>query len=129
MYKMEVFNHFISFRKLSLVALLFFFAFASLAQSERMASASMNGNGDKVKVEIFPNPTSNYLNIDLSHLELSNPKIEIRSIIGTRMTINLQKNGIKKYKVDVKSFPRGYYLVLVRDGPSKFQQTIRFSKK
>lgn len=129
MYKMEVFNHFISPRKLSFVALLCFFAFASIAQTERMASTSMTRSGDEVKVEIFPNPTSDYLNIDLSHLELRSPKIEIRSIIGTRMTINLQKNGIKKYKVDVKSFPRGYYLVLVRDDPTKFQQTIRFSKK
>ena len=78
-----------------------------MAQSEGMARATMNGNGDKAKVEIFPNPTTEYLNIDLTDLKLVNPKIEIRSIVGTRMTIKLQKNGIKKYEVDVQSFPRG----------------------
>ena len=125
---MGVFNHFISSKKMCLMAVLCFFALTVNAQSERLARANAS-NGAHLKVEVFPNPTSDYLNIDLSHLELSKPKIEIRSIIGTRMTINLQRNGIKKYKVDVKSFPRGYYLVLVRDDPSKYQQTIRFSKK
>ena len=125
---MKVFNYYISPRKLVLGLALFFMAFAASAQSERLASANSNGN-DKIKVEVFPNPTSDYLNIDLSHLNLQKPKIEIRSIIGTQMRVNLEKNGLKKYKVDVQSFPRGYYLVLVMDDRSKFQQTVRFSKK
>ena len=101
-------------------------AFSVSAQTERL---SANNGKDKIKVEVFPNPTSDFLNIDLSHLNLQKPKIEIRSIIGTQMRINLEKNGPKKYKVDVQSFPRGYYLVLVMDDRSKFQQTVRFSKK
>ncbi len=125
---MEVFNHFISPRKLSLIVVFGLLMFTAAAQSNRLARVSANG-GDEVKVEVFPNPTTEFLNIDLSHLELVNPKIEFRSIIGTRMTINLQRNGVRKYKVDVQNFPRGYYLVLVRDDPTKFQQTVRFSKK
>lgn len=99
---------------------------SAFAQSEVLASSTTS---DKVKVEIFPNPTSEYLNIDLSKLNLQKPQIEIRSIIGTKMQVSVEGNGVKKYKVDVQSFPRGYYLVLVRDDRSKFQQTVRFSKK
>ena len=104
------------------------FMFSASAQSQRMMRTNSNDDVE-VKVEVFPNPTSEFLNIDLSYLKLVNPKIEFRSIIGTRMTVNLQRNGLNKYKVDVQNFPRGYYLVLVRDDPTKFQQTVRFSKK
>jgi len=126
---MEIFNHHITLRKLVFGLALLCIASMASAQSERLANVS-NGNGDeKIKVEVFPNPTSDYLTIDLSNLQLRKPKIEIRSIIGTKMRVNLEKNGLKRYKVDVQSFQRGYYLVLVMDDQSKFQQTVRFSKK
>ncbi|WP_420385652.1 T9SS type A sorting domain-containing protein [Roseivirga sp.] len=114
-----------------LIALLVFSlcAFSAAAQTGAMANASNTDPKDKVKVEIFPNPTSEFLNIDLSKLDLQKPQLEIRSIIGTKMQVTVEENGTKKYKVDVQSFPRGYYLVLVRDDRSKFQQTVRFSKK
>ncbi len=125
---MKVFNHHISQRSIVFGLSLFLLVFSMSAQSERLARANNNGN-DKVKVEVYPNPTSDYLNIDLSDLKLQKPKIEIRSIVGTPMRINLEKNGRDKYKIDVQSFARGYYLVLVMDDRSKFQQTVRFSKK
>ncbi len=84
---------------------------------------------DKIKVEVFPNPTSDYLTVDLSKLSLISPKIEIRNIIGSQMRMDIEKLEDKKHRVDVKDYPPGYYLVLVRDVRSKFQQTIRFSKK
>lgn len=121
---MNFFNHYISPRKIVIGLSFLLMTIAASAQSNALS----NGN-DKVKVEVFPNPTSDFLNIDLSHLDLKKPKIEIRSIIGSKMKVNLEKNGLKKYKVDVESFPRGYYLVLVMDDQSKFQQTVRFSKK
>ena len=123
---MSNFNRTIFSVKLYLTVILLFSAFAISAQDN--SSVSYN-NEDKAKVEVFPNPTSDFLNIDLSQLDLQKPKIEIRSIIGTLIQVKPEKNGDKKYKINVKSFPRGYYLVLVTDDRSKFQQTVRFSKK
>lgn len=126
---MKVFSLNIShFRWIALIVLTFS-VFSVSAQNGGIASRTANNSDDKVKVEIFPNPTSDFLNIDLSKLDLQKPQLEIRSIIGLKMTVNVEDNGPKKYKVDVQSFPRGYYLVLVRDDRSKFQQTVRFSKK
>lgn len=119
----------ISFRNIALATVLMFMALGASGQSMEVGKVSKTNNDDKAKVEVFPNPTSDYLNIDLSNLDLSKPKIELRSIIGTKMRVNLEKNGAKKYKIDVQAFPRGYYLVLVMDDHSKFQQTVRFSKK
>ncbi|MCO6357845.1 T9SS type A sorting domain-containing protein [Roseivirga pacifica] len=119
----------IPLQRFALVAILLLVCASLSAQNGRLAEAGGSSSDEKVKIEVFPNPTSDLINIDLTDAELSKPKIEIRSIIGTKMNIYLEKNGTDKYKVDVSSFPRGYYLVLVREDRTKFQQTIRFSKK
>lgn len=126
---MKLFNHHITLRKFVFGLAILCIAFAASAQTKRLTTVSNDNGDEKIKVEVFPNPTSDYLTIDLSNLDLKKPRIEIRSIIGTKMRVNLQKNGLKKYKVDVQTFQRGYYLVLVMDDQSKFQQTVRFSKK
>lgn len=126
---MKLFNHHISLRKFVFGLALLCIAFAASAQTQGLSKVSKGNEDEKIKVEVFPNPTSDYLTIDLSNLNLKKPKIEIRSIIGTKMRVNTEKNGLKKYKIDVQTFPRGYYLVLVMDDQSKFQQTVRFSKK
>ncbi len=124
---MKYFNHYIS--KLNLV--LFFSIFITCASlSAQTAQVGERGNAkEKIKVDVYPNPTSDEITIDLSKTDVLSPKIEIRSIIGSKMVIRLEKSGFKKYKVDVSRFPRGYYLVLVREDREKFQQTVRFSKK
>ncbi len=126
---MKIFNQHISLRKLVFGLALLCVTFAASAQTGNGVKISNTNEDEKIKVEVFPNPTSDYLTIDLSNLNLTQPKIEIRSIIGTKMRVSLEKNGLKKYKVDVQTFQRGYYLVLVTDDQSKFQQTVRFSKK
>lgn len=97
-------------------------------QAQSVGEAKGSGS-DKVKVDVYPNPTSEQITIDLTKAQIDQPKIEIRSIIGSKMNVYLEKAGVNKYKVNVSAFPRGYYLVLVREDRSKFQQTVRFSKK
>tara|TARA_R110000823_G_scaffold315703_1_gene450760 strand:- start:51932 stop:52309 length:378 start_codon:yes stop_codon:yes gene_type:complete len=125
---MNLLNRNISISKTLMILSLMLFSVLANAQSETLASLKMN-NDPKVKVEVFPNPTSDFLTIDLSKLDLKKPKIEIRNIIGSKMEMTSEDLGDKKHRVDVTSYPRGYYLVLVKDDQSKFQQTIRFSKK
>tara|TARA_A100000171_G_scaffold423_1_gene661 strand:- start:3873 stop:4250 length:378 start_codon:yes stop_codon:yes gene_type:complete len=125
---MNLLNRNILISKTLMILSLMLFSVLANAQSETLASLKMN-NDPKVKVEVFPNPTSDFLTIDLSKLDLKKPKIEIRNIIGSKMEMTSEDLGDKKHRVDVTSYPRGYYLVLVKDDQSKFQQTIRFSKK
>lgn len=98
------------------------------AQDVKLANLQTN-NDPKLKVEVFPNPTADFLTIDLSNFNLKKPNIEIRNIIGSKMFIIKEDSEEKKIRVDVSAYPRGYYLVLVKDDQSKFQQTVRFSKK
>tara|TARA_R110001592_G_scaffold36070_5_gene121893 strand:+ start:2260 stop:2637 length:378 start_codon:yes stop_codon:yes gene_type:complete len=125
---MNLLNRNISISKTLMILSLMLFSVMANAQNESLASLKLNSD-PKVKVEVFPNPTSDFLTIDLSKLDLKQPKIEIRNIIGSKMEMTSEDLGDKKHRVDVTSYPRGYYLVLVKDEQSKFQQTIRFSKK
>lgn len=125
---MRIFNLKISFTRTLVAGLLLSMAlcFQSMAQDRQGLTAA---NDTKIKVEVFPNPTTNFLTVDLSKLSLKEPKIEIRNIIGSKMVARTENLGQKQYRVDVQDYPRGYYLVLVRDDKTKFQQTVRFSKK
>jgi len=124
---MKTFNRNMLIKSAAIIALMVVSVFAN-AQQETLASIQTN-NDPKVKVEVFPNPTTDFLTIDLSKLDLKKPNIEIRNIIGSKMAMIKEDEGDKKIRVDVTSYPRGYYFVLVKDDQSKFQQTIRFSKK
>jgi len=83
----------------------------------------------KVKIEVYPNPTTNYITVDFSKLNLAKPRIEIRNIVGSEMRTSIEKLSKDKHRVDVKDYPPGYYLVIVKDDRTKFRQTVRFSKK
>ena len=125
---MRFFNRKISFTRTPLVMLalaMTLLCVEAKAQSQELTAL----NDNELKVEVFPNPTSNYLTIDLTKLSVRKPKIEIRNIIGSKMRMSVQELETKKYRVDVKDYPPGYYLVLVMDEQTKFQQTVRFSKK
>lgn len=126
---MSIFNRKISFTRTPVLAGLILgmaLCFQSMAQERQELAAE---NEIKIKVEVFPNPATNFLTVDLSKLSLEEPKIEIRNIIGSKMVAHTEDLGQKQYRVDIQDYPRGYYLVLVRDDKSKFQQTVRFSKK
>ena len=126
---MSIFSRKISFTRTRVLAGLILgmaLCFQSMAQDRQELAAE---NEIKIKVEVFPNPATNFLTVDLSRLSLEEPKIEIRNIIGSKMVARTEDLGQKQYRVDVQDYPRGYYLVLVRDDKSKFQQTVRFSKK
>ena len=129
MNRMSIFDRKISFTRTVVLACLILgmtLCFQSMAQDREELAAE---NEIKIKVEVFPNPATNFLTVDLSKLSLEEPKIEIRNIIGSKMIARTEDLGQKQYRLDIQDYPRGYYLVLVRDDKSKFQQTVRFSKK
>lgn len=122
---MNLFSQHKNFLRLVLAAVFFCCVSMSFAQEVKTS----NQLTVKPKVEVFPNPTVSSITIDLSGLDLTQPKLEIRSIIGNKMIVEFEKQSSDTYKADVKSFPRGYYLLVVRDDRKRFQQTTRFSKK
>ena len=106
-----------------------FITLSTVLKAQAQNDMNKQSTAVEIQVDVYPNPTSEQITIDLSNVAIDQPKFDIRSIIGSKMNVYLEKTGLKKYKVNVSNFPRGYYLVLVREDRSKFQQTVRFSKK
>jgi Secretion system C-terminal sorting domain len=123
---MDLFNQKISLPKILFVAV---FLMIGLSVNGQEVSNSNAKTAVKVKIDVFPNPTTDYLTVDFSKLKLERPKIEIRNIVGSQMRATVEKLSKGKHRVDVKDYPPGYYLVVVKDDRTKFRQTVRFSKK
>jgi len=92
--------------------------------------AFINFNTESVnKVELYPNPATNYLTIEIKNSKLVKPYILLHSIIGNSIKIETDKISDNKYRIEVKDLPNGYYLLSVKDPGTKFSRTYKFLKK
>jgi len=81
--------------------------------------------GENMQITIFPNPTSNILNVDLTNIEETGT-IEILNLQGILLD---KKQFISHSKVifDLSGFPSGLYLVIAKYG--KNQKVFKIAKK
>ena len=117
-------------RKLLLVLGFLTFALGAYAQSGQDFSSF--GNElliQKNKVEIFPNPSVDYLNVHIKNSELTKTVIIIHSIIGSKFELEVEKVGPEEYRLDVRDLPKGYYLLSIKDASSDFSKTFKFLKR
>jgi hypothetical protein len=87
------------------------------------AIPSLN-NGSKTVV--FPNPSNNNLNIDLSDISLKQVQIKVLDLLGNEMLRieNIENNPI--VSIDISSLSQGTYIVQVNT--AKGQQSYQFIK-
>lgn len=87
------------------------------------AMPSLN-NGSKTVV--FPNPSNNNLNIDLSDISLKQVQIKVLNLLGNEMLRleNIENNP--KVSIDISSLSQGTYIVQVNT--AKGQQSYQFIK-
>jgi len=88
----------------------------------------------QVKIDLYPNPTTDFLNITLVNLEtfdksLINPVLILYNIIGNSIDIKPQKIDNYHYRFNVSDLAPGYYLLAVKDSQAKFNKTFKFLKK
>lgn len=79
-------------------------------------------------VEIFPNPTTDYLNIKIKQAELSSIGFEMYNIIGNVIKIEYEKVDNSTYKIPVKELTNGYYVLIIKDEETKFRKALKFLK-
>lgn len=84
-------------------------------------------------VQFYPNPSDDFLMIDIDDKELKNVEIEVYNIIGNVMKVEVEdvSGSISKqqFKINVRSLSSGYYLLVVNDKESRFKQAYKFQKK
>jgi len=108
------------------------FAQSSLSDDYRRPEAPAVNERDIVTVnhiDLYPNPVSDYLNVKIENSTLENVEFELYNIIGTSLEISVEQRGANTYKIDIKDFYPGYYLLIVKDPIKRFNKSYKFQKK
>lgn len=98
-------------------------------KGQQNAEVKVNVVNDANLVEIYPNPATNFLNINLSDSELKNVSFELYDIIGNKVNIETQELASDKYRIPVEKLHMGYYVLIVTDAQSRYKKAFKFSKK
>ncbi|MDP4680240.1 MAG: T9SS type A sorting domain-containing protein [Cyclobacteriaceae bacterium] len=83
----------------------------------------------KNQIDIYPNPSVNFLVIEIKNSELERVEFEMRSIIGNKVNIFPEEIGLNKYRINVKDFSTGYYFLVIIDEFTRFKEAHKFLKK
>lgn len=104
--------------------------FGVYAQNGRDFSSFGNESLElKNKVEIYPNPSVDFLNVRIDNASLEKTELIIYSIIGSRHKVEIEKTEEYQFKVDVRDLPPGYYLLSIKDPITDFSKTFKFLKR
>ena len=117
-------------KKTILVLGLIILGFGAFAQSSRDFSSFGNELLDqKNTVEIYPNPSVDFLNVKIENSNLEKTELVVHSIIGSRFKVEIEKTEDAQYKIDVRDLPPGYYLLSIKDPVTEFSKTFKFLKR
>jgi hypothetical protein len=119
-------------KKLSAILTIVFLAGvfnSAFAQGNGEIGFKTNSLSEINKVEIFPNPSVDFLNIEINNSKMNKPVLELYSIIGNIVKVELEEVADNKFRIDVTNIPSGYYLVSIRDTDTHFKETYKFLKR
>ena len=80
-------------------------------------------------VELYPNPSVDFLNITLKNSNLKNVEFEMYNVIGNKINFELDAISGVSYKINVKEFNPGYYLLIIKDPISRYNKAFKFRKQ
>lgn len=81
-------------------------------------------NIDGVTVQVFPNPTSGYLNLNFEGVnETDMHKITLYNSIGSAL-VSGTKKGNGEFPLDLSSYANGHYILLIEKGKEKLSYKI-----
>lgn len=78
------------------------------------------------RIDVYPNPATEYIIVQISNNNLQDVKFEIRSLLGTEMIVVPEDLGNGKYRFAVKEFSAGYYFMIVKDSQGMFSLAKKF---
>jgi gingipain R len=77
------------------------------------------------KFIIYPNPTSDFINIENSKNDITNAKIQLIDLNGRVIFTDENVNLISKYSIPVSSLATGLYILDINDGENRKTQKIQ----
>ena len=117
-------------KRLLLVFGIMVIAMASYAQTgQDFPSFGNELLSQKNKIEIYPNPSVDFLNVQIENSNLKNTVLIVYNIIGSKFELEAENVSENQYRLDVRDLPPGYYLLSIKDASSNFSKTFKFLKR
>jgi hypothetical protein len=120
----------------TILTTIFFFGFVlgqnspvKTRSSSELPDFSKKSLNTKNRVELYPNPTTDYLTVTIDQFSLKDVKFELYNIIGNSIGVDVDKIGRGKYKINVEKYTPGYYLLVIRDPVTRYTKAYKFQKK
>lgn len=80
-------------------------------------------------IELYPNPAVEFLTINLKNSKLEDVQFEVYNIIGNKLSFEMDAINSNSYKINVKEFNPGYYLLIVKDPVTRYNKAFKFRKQ
>jgi hypothetical protein len=121
----------------STIFLLTFVMSVLLAQSDplgkegktEMPEFSRSNLQSITRIELYPNPTSDFITVTIDREKLKSVEFEMYNIIGNHMNIAMEQEDYRQFKINVREYNPGYYLLVVKDPITRYNQVVKFQKK
>lgn len=101
----------------------------SNANTKTNAEVKLNIEDNAHPIEIFPNPTSDYVHINLKEAGLRDVSFELYDIIGNKVDVEAQEMKEDIYRIPVEKLHMGYYVLIITDSYSRYKKAFKFSKR
>lgn len=102
---------------------------AAAAQEPVSISAQAERQSVGVKVQVYPNPATEYISIKLETVQIADVNISLHNIIGNVVEAEPEVVEEREIRFRIKDLPVGYYLVSVRDKKGGSTGTVKFLKR
>lgn len=106
------------------------FGYAQDASDSRPESPEINIRdiSNLNRIELYPNPVKDYLNITIENSTYKVVEIELYNIIGNNLSVNVEETGKDEYRLDLKGLNPGYYLIVIKDPLTHKNKSFKFQK-
>lgn len=83
---------------------------------------------DNLNVNIFPNPTTGIVNIELGQLDYQNVNIQVYDLLGRKFDAQLRSTSLGQYEVNLSNRPEGMYIIRIKTGKHVINKKLLLSK-
>jgi hypothetical protein len=118
------------FHRLVLVILMLSAFSLAMAQSQPDGPPAPSAEINLTRsVHLFPNPATEFVDVQLDQFPAENVKLTVHNIIGNQLQVETEILDEHLIRVKVKELATGYYLLAIKDEESKFRGTYKFLKR
>ncbi|MDN5215498.1 T9SS type A sorting domain-containing protein [Fulvivirgaceae bacterium BMA12] len=118
-------------KKILLLLVLLIFCSAGWVMGQQRPHVA-NVNGEVIKrdyqVELYPNPTAEVLNVKSAGDNFVEAEFEIISLIGNKVQTNVEKINDSEYRIPVKQYAAGHYILIIKDKGTLYRRAFKFQK-